>query len=103
VLAFAGIGLPEKLRATLERSGAIVEGLVAFPDHHPFSAGDMVRLARLTERRRLLPVTTAKDALRLPPAWRGWARVLEVRLAWREPVVLEALLDRLPASPLQPS
>ncbi len=36
VLAFAGIGFPEKFFAGLERAGVIVAGRVAFADHHRF-------------------------------------------------------------------
>jgi tetraacyldisaccharide 4'-kinase len=70
VLAFAGIAAPERLAETLAALGAIVRDLVAFPDHHAFTPGDVeavVRRARAVGAGIL--VTTEKDAVRL--AWRG--------------------------------
>ena len=40
VLAFAGIGRPEKFFETLQACGAIVEVARPFPDHHPYTASE---------------------------------------------------------------
>ena len=66
VLAFAGIAAPERLAETLVAQGAIVRDLVAFPDHHSFTPGELGTMAR---RARAIGagilVTTEKDAVRL--------------------------------------
>lgn len=91
VLAFAGIGRPEKFFATLEELGALVVARRAFADHHRFSAQDIASLRRQAWREQALLVTTQKDFVRIPPAERpeGLA-ALPVRLALRKP---EGLLD----------
>jgi tetraacyldisaccharide 4'-kinase len=66
VYAFAGIGRPDKFFETLASTGAVVTGTRAFPDHHPFTAGDCLRLQQAAGERRALLVTTEKDAVRLP-------------------------------------
>ncbi|MEM8855130.1 MAG: tetraacyldisaccharide 4'-kinase [Pseudomonadota bacterium] len=63
VLAFAGIGRPEKFFAGLETEGVLVEEKVAFADHHPFTEGDAKALLAAANGRPVL--TTAKDAVRL--------------------------------------
>ena len=45
--------------------------------------------ARRTTR---LPVTTPKDAVRLPAAWRERVRVVGVSLDWDDPPALDRLL-----------
>lgn len=65
VLAFAGIGNPEKFYATLARCGAVVEETRSFPDHHAFSAEDIEELEEKAARRNLELVTTTKDLVRL--------------------------------------
>lgn len=88
VLAFAGIGRPQKFFATLERIGARVVGARAFGDHHPYDAADMDRLRREARGLGARLVTTAKDAARLAPEWRSDIAVLNVRLVWRDEAAL---------------
>lgn len=66
VVAFAGIGLPEKFFRTLEEIGARIVERRAFPDHHPYSATDLDALTKLARQRNARLVTTQKDAVRLP-------------------------------------
>ena len=94
-LAFAGIGRPHKFFATLAQAGATVVGTRAFPDHHPFRAGERDALAAEAERLGADLVTTEKDAVRLPPDFRRRVRVLGVRLDFADP---EALHRRLAAA-----
>ena len=98
VLAFAGIGRPEKFFATLADIGAELAETRAFPDHHPYSATEV---QDLRERARALGaalVTTEKDAVRLAPAQCEGIETLAVAVAWDDPAALQALLDRLPVS-----
>lgn len=96
VLAFAGIGRPEKFFATLESLGAALVERVPFADHHPYRPAEIRALLDRADALGALPVTTAKDAVRLPPDLRARVRVLPVTVAWRDPGALERLLDRLP-------
>lgn len=99
VLAFAGIGRPEKFFATLRGLGADLVETVAFADHHPYSADEMQRLIGRAEALSAVPMTTTKDAVRLPDtlpeALHDRVRTLAVRAAWADPAALDALLDRL--------
>ncbi len=65
VLAFAGIGRPEKFFETLRACGAIVEETRAFPDHHPYNRTDLDNLRKAAEARGLQAVTTEKDFARI--------------------------------------
>ncbi|HEY0524478.1 MAG TPA: tetraacyldisaccharide 4'-kinase [Stellaceae bacterium] len=99
VLAFAGIGRPAKFFATLERLGAEIAESRAFPDHHPYAAAEIEGLLAAARSLGAMPVTTAKDAVRLPPALRDAVRVLPVDLVWREPDAVASLIDRFVLSP----
>ncbi|HEX6442262.1 MAG TPA: tetraacyldisaccharide 4'-kinase [Stellaceae bacterium] len=92
IVAFAGIGRPEKFFASLRELGAKVAGEQQFPDHHPFRESDLVRLRDMADREHARLVTTAKDWVRLPPSLRGGIEVLEVEVRWRDPSALERLL-----------
>src|SRR5690606_25590100 len=58
VLAFAGIGMPEKFFATLRGLGAEVAVAHAFADHQPFDVATVEGLVREAEAKGLMPITT---------------------------------------------
>ncbi len=94
VFAFAGIGRPEKFFTTLAEAGAQLVGTAAFPDHHPYRATDIHRLLDRAARLGAVPVTTAKDVVRLPTALRGQVEVARVSLTWNQPAALDEVLQR---------
>lgn len=65
VVAFAGIGVPDRFFATLATLGVELVDRVAFPDHHMFSAADATRLLDLARSHGAILVTTEKDRARL--------------------------------------
>jgi tetraacyldisaccharide 4'-kinase len=93
VLAFAGIGRPDKLFATLEAVGAEVIGREAFPDHHPYRRAEIERLLERAVCVDALCVTTSKDVVRLPADLRARVTVLPVAVTWRQPTALERVLE----------
>jgi len=65
VLAFAGIGDPDKFFATLRDAGIDVRVALPFADHHRYRRVEARELIERTEREGLVPVTTEKDLVRL--------------------------------------
>src|SRR3546814_4475830 len=84
VYAFAGIGRPQKFLDSLRKVGAEVAGWEAFPDHHPYDAATLQRLAAAAAAAGAQLVTTAKDAARLGAAAPPGLGVLDVRLVWED-------------------
>ena len=93
VLAFAGIGRPEKFFTTLADCGAELAGHRAFPDHHPYSQGDLDALLARAAALDAVAITTEKDAVRLPAVRGAEVAVLAVTLRWRDPAAPARLLD----------
>jgi tetraacyldisaccharide 4'-kinase len=65
VLAFAGIGDPERFFRTLRHAGIDVVAEKAFPDHHAYTADDIAALIAGAQREALGLVTTEKDMVKL--------------------------------------
>ena len=92
LLAFAGIGRPEKFYSTLRKLGAELVGTRSFADHHPYRAGEIEQLFRAAERAGARLVTTAKDLVRVPLPLRTTIEVLEAEIRWADPAALADLL-----------
>lgn len=65
LLAFAGIGHPERFYEALRSAGADVADTRSFGDHHPFKIGELRELEKDAARGGLRLATTEKDAARL--------------------------------------
>jgi tetraacyldisaccharide 4'-kinase len=94
LLAFAGIGRPEKFFDTLRTAGLDVRITRSFADHHAFTAVEAQALSGEATAAGLTLVTTEKDAVRWP-ASAEQVETLPVALALRpeDDAALSALLS----------
>jgi tetraacyldisaccharide 4'-kinase len=98
VLAFCGIGRPEKFRRTLDEAGVVVERFRAFPDHHAYSAREAEALVAEAAAAGLAVVTTRKDQVRLlaDPATAGrlarLVNVVDIELVFEDEAGVRAML-----------
>jgi tetraacyldisaccharide 4'-kinase len=65
VMAFAGIGDPDKFFATARAAGIVVSRRRAFPDHHRYTPQDASELILRAEHSKLTLLTTEKDHARM--------------------------------------
>jgi tetraacyldisaccharide 4'-kinase len=65
VLAFAGIGDPEKFFAALRNASISVAATRAFADHHRYTRREAQDLCAQADREGLILATTEKDAVRM--------------------------------------
>ena len=94
LFAFAGIGRPEKFRATLSGAGANIAGFEAFADHHAYSAAELSGLESRARALRAELVTTEKDWVRLNAEWHSRIKALAIDVVWRDEAGITALLER---------
>jgi tetraacyldisaccharide 4'-kinase len=104
VLAFAGIGDPEKFFATLADAGIAVAVTRSFPDHHVYTPAEAHALCDDADREGLVLVTTEKDVVRLRARadlaqLAAQAHALRISVAFEEEDAFQSfLLERLAAA-----
>jgi tetraacyldisaccharide 4'-kinase len=92
VVAFAGIGRPEKFFKTLESLGAKLVEAYAFPDHYSYQASEIAELLTIAETRAAALITTTKDLVRVPFHQRESIGVLQIVVTWEDEDALHDLL-----------
>ncbi len=94
VLAFAGIGRPQKFFETLEDIGAELVETRSFPDHHSYRALEIEPILERARQFDAALVTTEKDHVRLPINLKKSVEKLAIRVQFNEADRLESLLQR---------
>jgi tetraacyldisaccharide 4'-kinase len=99
ILAFAGIGHPEKFFASLAETHAPVARRLSFPDHYAYSEIDARKLLAMADAEKLRLVTTEKDFARLAGAGgllgklRERAEPFHVFLEFENPTAIGEMID----------
>ena len=94
VVAFAGIGRPQKFFDFLDRLGASVVTRHAFADHQPYSAAALEPILAEAARAGAQVLTTEKDAVRIPAELRDRIAPVPVAVRWDDGAMLDALLEK---------
>lgn len=99
VVAFSGIGHPQKFFSMLEKLGASIMHRASFPDHHAYSYQDADQLLEIAMQHGAQLVTTEKDMARLNGAGsierlRKAARALSVRMWFKDQGKFKRLVSR---------
>ncbi|MDP8916996.1 MAG: tetraacyldisaccharide 4'-kinase [Pseudomonadota bacterium] len=93
-VAFAGVAKPWKVERALQAAGCELKDFAPFPDHARY---DERTLAALADRARVFDaglLTTEKDWVRLPPAWRARVQPWPVRARFEDEAEISRLLHR---------
>ncbi|HTZ81473.1 MAG TPA: tetraacyldisaccharide 4'-kinase [Stellaceae bacterium] len=95
VVAFAGIGRPRKFFDFLGTLGAEVVKQHPFPDHHPYREDEIATLNRAAAEAKARLVTTEKDLIRVPLAFRRDILTVPIEVVWEDPAAVDLALARV--------
>ncbi len=80
LVAFCGIGRPEKFFSMLRQLNLEVIKEYSFPDHHFYSKGQLTKILDVAEKSNALVVTTEKDFVKIPTKYRKIIYPIHIQL-----------------------
>jgi len=89
VIAFAGIGRPQKFYTSLQELGIEIVKTFDFPDHHYYSENELNNLLDCAEKENAELITTSKDFVKIPASMQSAFKVLNIRIQWENPSELQ--------------
>ena len=99
-VGFAGVGKPWKVEKALTAAGCQLVDFAPFPDHGAYDEGTLKMLADRAQVYGAGLVTTEKDWIRLPPAWRSRVTPWPVRARFDDEAALVADIKARYEAPL---
>lgn len=94
VIAFAGIGRPDKFFRSVLSLGAELVSCHAYPDHYVYALHDATKLLDEAAAKGAKLVTTAKDFVKLPADLKASCLVVYAHLVWENELELDMLLEQ---------
>lgn len=94
ILAFAGIGHPQKFYHTLSQQGFNVTETIDFPDHHFYSHDELEKILTRAKEINADIYTTSKDYVKIPHFYQKAINVLEIAVVWDNPDKLIEFINK---------
>lgn len=95
VLAFAGLGFPDKFYGFLKDNGYEIVETSSFPDHHPYTVEEISLLIQKAKLHRARLITTEKDLVRIPEQFRQSILTLNIQLIFDDMELLDRILGKI--------
>ena len=94
VIAFAGIGRPEKFYQSLKELGLEPIKTIDFPDHHFYTSQELQDLIQQAQENNCILMTTSKDFVKIPPSLQSNFHVLEIEIKWQNKKALQEFISQ---------
>lgn len=92
VVAFAGIGRPQKFFNTLQELGAVLVDVHAFADHYRYKPSEIETILEQARQVDAVCITTEKDHVRIPLPLGNYVKELPIELRFEADDGLDKLL-----------
>ena len=92
VMAFCGIGYPEKFYRTLEKIGCKIIQTKSYPDHYAYSKKDIKYLLHESQKIDSLLITTEKDYVKIPEKYKNRIYFFPISIEFNDYKTLDKFL-----------
>ena len=80
IYAFCGLGIHEKFYNSLEKNGLNIEEKENFKDHHFFKDNEILKIIRISKKKKLEILTTRKDYVKINPNLKKHIKVVDLEI-----------------------
>ena len=80
IIAFCGLGYPNKFRRTLNELDYNIIDFLVFSDHHPYTITEIQKLINIAKVNKATLVTTMKDYVKIPDLFKQEIKTIEIKL-----------------------
>lgn len=94
IVAFAGIGRPQKFYDSLKNCGFNVVETFDFPDHYPYKNDDIKKIVETADNLGCDIFTTSKDFVKIPHFYKNKIKVLEIAIKWKDENKLAEFINK---------
>ena len=95
ITAFAGIAYPEKFFNSLLEQGAKIVKKITYPDHHIYDENDLLSLAEIANKTQSILVSTEKDFVRIPKAYRSLINTLQGEIIFENEDLIKEIITNV--------
>ena len=92
IIAFAGIGRPEKFYQSLRDLDMAPVETYDFPDHHRYTPAELEKLISRGKELNADIFTTSKDYVKIPLSLQKHFKVLQIDIAWGDEAMLSGFI-----------
>jgi len=92
VVAFAGIGRPQKFYTSLQELGIEIIQTFDFPDHHYYTVEELQKIINFAKENKAQAITTSKDFVKIPNSLKDNFIVLNIGIQWEKPQELQEFI-----------
>jgi len=93
LFAFCGLAYPQKFFDMLTAVGAQLVGTQAFADHYAYQDADLNKLLAQSITRDAALITTPKDAVRIPIAFKDCVAVIDMAIEFDDERMLDGMME----------
>ena len=92
VVAFAGIGRPQKFYTSLQELGIEIIKTFDFPDHHYYTNDELQNILDIAKENKAQAITTSKDFVKIPNSLKEHFKVLNIGIQWEKTEELQEFI-----------
>ncbi len=95
IIAFCGLGYPNKFKNTLQECGYKILDFLKFSDHHPYTITEIKRLINIAKNNGATLITTTKDYVKIPEIFKKEIKIIQIKLKLENNDFCDCLINKI--------